>query len=81
MGKQIYDLLVVKFQHGDLDQKLNSWSAIDGVDDVLEGSGDDSFLFVIVFVTSLHSVRFSCSCLPICEDSTIVPLQNALDNG
>lgn len=47
---------------------------------MFEGPRDDALLLIVLFDT-LHGMRFSCSCLPVGEDGTIVPLEDALNDG
>jgi hypothetical protein len=47
---------------------------------MLECTWDYTFLFLFCFI-SLHCIGFTCTCLTICKNSTIVALEKTLDDG
>ena len=56
----------------------------DGFEDVSDGAGHNSSecrVAVVLAVYSLHGEGLPCACLAICEDSAIVSLEDALDDG
>lgn len=47
----------------------------------MDGSWDDTSIFVVLLiVSSLHGEGFSCACLTICEDSSIITFKHTLQN-
>jgi hypothetical protein len=47
---------------------------------MLKCSRDDSLLVLVLF-EAFHGVRFSSPCLSVGEDSTVIPLKNAFNDG
>lgn len=78
--KQINDIFIIEFEHGNMHHEIDAWSSFNSLVDMFECSGNNSSFFLDFFI-SFHGMRFACSCLPVGKDCSIISLKDTFNNG